>query len=86
MVDLNEKIKLPNKPLFEYFNSNPPRLWDFESFRKSKTSQAVHPPRNKRITANYKKTIQHIADLPYISSEIKDHLDTLLNPKVILFE
>lgn len=86
MVDLNEKIKLPSKPYFEYFNSNSPRLWDFESFKKHKTAQAAHPPCSKRIRANYKETIQDIADLSYISGEMKDHLDALLNPEVILNE
>ncbi|PHZ14531.1 uncharacterized protein RHIMIDRAFT_303983 [Rhizopus microsporus ATCC 52813] len=86
MVDLNEKIKLPSKPHFEYFNSNPPRLWDFESFKKYKTAQAVHLPRNKKIRANYEEAIQNIVNLSYISSEMKDYLDALLNPEVILNE
>lgn len=86
MVDLNKKIKLPSKPHFEYFNSNPPRLWDFESFKKHKTAQAAHPPRNRRIRAKYEEAIQDIAGLSYISNEMKDHLDALLNSQVILNE
>ncbi|KAG1318022.1 hypothetical protein G6F62_012575 [Rhizopus arrhizus] len=65
-------------PNFEYVNNNAPRLWDYESFKKHKTAQAVHPPRNKRIRANYKEAIKDIRNLSCANGEMKDHLDSLI--------
>jgi hypothetical protein len=89
ILDIDKKIRLPSKPNFEYFNNNAPRLWDYESFKKHKTTQAVHPPRNKRIRANYKEAIKDIRNLSCANGEMKDHLDSLIkdtNSEVILNE
>jgi hypothetical protein len=90
MLDIEKKIRLPsNKPNFEYFNNNAPRSWDYESFKKYKTVQAVHPPRNKRIRANYEEAIKDIRNLSCVNGEMKDYLDSLIkdtNSEVILNE
>ncbi|CAO3636602.1 unnamed protein product [Mucor hiemalis] len=79
MLDIEKKIRLPsNKPNFEYFNNNAPRSWDYESFKKYKTVQAVHPPRNKRIRANYEEAIKDIRNLSCVNGEMKDYLDSLI--------
>lgn len=73
MMDLNQKIELPSETHFKHFNRNPPRLWDFESFKNHKTAQSNHPPRDKRIRATYNKVIQDIAALSDISVELKEY-------------
>lgn len=78
MLDIDKKIRLPNKPNFEYFNNNVPRLWDYKFSKKHKTAQAVHPPRNKKIRANYEKAINDIRNLFCDNGEITDYLDSLI--------
>ncbi|GAA5816938.1 hypothetical protein MFLAVUS_010473 [Mucor flavus] len=71
-------MKIPSKLNFEYFNNNAPQLRDYESFKKHKTVQAVHPPRNKRIRAEYEEAINNIRNLPCANGEMEDHLDSLI--------
>lgn len=79
MLDIDKKIRIPsNKPNFEYFNNNAPRSWDYESFKKFKTVQAVHPPREKRIRATYEEAIKDIRNLLSVNGEMKDYLDSLI--------
>lgn len=89
MLDINKKIRLPSKPHFEYFNNKALWLWDYESFKKPKTTQEVRPPKNKRIRANYKESIKNIRNISCVNGEMKDHLNSLIkvtNSEVALNE
>ncbi|ORE01193.1 hypothetical protein BCV72DRAFT_236801, partial [Rhizopus microsporus var. microsporus] len=82
MLDIDKKIKLPSNPIFEYFNNSPPRLWDYQSFKEHKTVQESNPPRNKRIRANYEKTIKTISNLSSVNDELKEYLDSLIKDTI----